>query len=620
MECEPPMGHEAPMKCEPPMAHDTPRGHGNAPARQTRALAYSIVGALCLFGSLVVAFAAFKMVKDNYPDYIQPFVSWLPNNDVACLAILAACGIALGVGLFLLLTRFWRMHRVLARFQPRRLLALLPLRFTWQDAAKAALVIAVLWAPIVIIMYPTGLTADTFNQLYQYQTSAPTYYNVSGTVVDAEFIDHHPVFDTLLYGLFWQMGCLVGSQNAGVFALAVLQSLVLAVELGALTCYLDRLGVPYALRLVSLVFLAWFPFLPHYAVTVLKDTTYLTVFIPWFLMWVEAVRTRGRALGSLRFLVVFMLLGGCCVITKKMGVFVLVACLIVLAAAMRGQRMRVALGGAATLLVFCLALPAVVYPAIGGVAPGGKQEVLGPAIQQVTALVREDANALTDEEKDICNNVFKLKEALRNYSPFISDGAKGAYRPEATDEDIARFLQVWATEGLKHPGTYLASTFETSGMLFVPFMKITYYSGDDLSDRAETYREVNPQFNVDIGQPPELVALNDYLEFNSVGSFLSDLPIVSLFFTEGFYGGWIPFIALIIALYARGMDARKKGRPYYLTALAPVLFCTLFLLVSPVASPRYILPQLFCTPLVLGWCYNCLLAIKQDGIGGLAGK
>ena len=640
-------------------------GWGPAP----RALGYAVFAALGLGGSLAAALVAFGMVKDGYPEYIQPFVSWLPESGAACVALLVASAVAIGAAFYFLFARFPRISDAIGRICPQRLSRLMPLRFRRRDVVRAALVIAVLWAPIVVIMFPTGLTADTFNQLYQYQTSAPTYYNIWGTMVNAEFIDHHPVFDTLLYGLFWQAGDALGSQGAGLFALSVLQSIVLAFELGALVCYLDRLRVPYALRLATLAFFAWFPFFAHYAATVLKDTTYLTVFVPWSLMWVEAARTRGAVLRDARFLAAFMVLGGCCAITKKMGVFVLVASLVVLVAVMRGQRARLALAGAATLLAFCVALPAAVYPAIGGVAPGGKQEALGPAIQQVTALLREDEGALSPEEREACSRVFKLKEAQRNYSPFSADGAKGAFRPQATDEDIARFLGVWASLGLAHPFSYLVSTFETSGMLYVPFLKLTYYSGEELDDRAETYAEVNPDFNVNVGQPDALVQLNDYLEFESPESRISDLPGISLFFTEGFYGGWVPFIALVAVLYARSLGRRAgeggdgadiaagsessggsnnsessaasdgvatdgadnsdgcggsnstdvdgaapAARGLHLTAIAPLLFCALFLLVSPVASPRYILPQLFCAPLALGCAWYALQCAQEEPV------
>lgn len=574
---------------------------GRSLRNHAREAAYAAVVALLLFASLAAAVMARHLVSETYPEYLQPFVAWLPDNVPAGLAIMAVFSALIGIGLYLFLTRFEAIAASLADIGPLRWLAL---ELDARSVLRASLVIAVLWLPIVIIMYPTGLTADTFNQLYQFQTSAPTFYPTTGTLVDAEFIDHHPVFDTLLYGAFWQLGNALGSQNAGLFTLAVLQSAILAVELGFLTCYLSRLSVPYALRVATLALFAWFPFFAHYASTVLKDTTYLTVFVPWMIMWVEIARTRGRALDDARFLVAFMALGGFCTITKKLGVFLLVPCLVVLLIALRGQRARFATASTASLLVFCIAFPSIAYPAIGGVAPGGKQEALGPAIQQVTALLKEEPDALSVEEKEGCAKVFDVDRAVGNYVPFRSDAAKSTYLDSASDEDVVNFLRIWASAGMKHPDTYLVSAFETSGMLYVPFMKITYYSGEDLSGRAANYAKLNPGFAVSVGQPENLVELNDYLEFDSIECKISDLPVISLFFTEGFYGGWIPLIALALTLFAR--RRRAEGSPLYLTALFPIMLSALLLTVSPVASPRYMLPLLFTTPLSLGWAWFAL--------------
>ena len=575
--------------------------------KRKRAAVFSIVISAVLFATLAAIVIVNRVVGRSYEEYIQPVATLLPDSLLAGIAIMAATSIVIALGFYAFFTRFNRFNWTL---DARRPLHALPLAFTRNDIIKTALVIFVFWLPIVVIMYPTGLTVDTYNQLYQYQTAAPTYYYTVGEWVDAEFIDHHPVFDTLLYGLFWQIGYLLGSQNAGLFALAVLQSVVLAVELGALVCYLGRLEIPYPLRFASLAFIAIFPFFGHYAMTVLKDTTYLTFFIPWMLMWVETARTHGKTLDRWGFLLVFMMLGGMCVLTKKMGVFVLAASLITLVFVARKRRAKVAISSIITLAVFCALLPAVAFPLLN-VAPGGRQESLGPAIQHVTALIKEDPDALSDDEYEDVDKVFNVEYALDVYEPFRSDGAKSGFHPEATSDEIARFLQIWAMKGLEHPATYLKSTLQTSGLLYIPYLKMTYYSGEDLSAREAVYRDVSPDFIVDVSQPEDLVELNDHLEFDSIECAISDFPIISLFFTEGFYGSWVPFIALMIALFARP-GVRKSAAlrddlpPFLIIALVPILFSVLFLLVSPVASPRYILPMMFTAPLQLGWAWYAM--------------
>ena len=540
----------------------------------------------------------------------EPFTLWLPDDFALATAIMAVFAIALGCAAYLFYARFDTIAAFLGR---RAAWKRLPLEFTRRNALKAALCIFILWIPVFIVLYPGCLTVDTYDQLYQYQTTAPTYYATGHRMIDAEMIDHHPWFDTLLYGWFWQIGAAVGNQNAGIFLFVIVQGIVLALGLGASVCYLARLGVPYPLRVAALVFCAVFPFIPLFAATVLKDSTYLMFFIPWFLLWLEAVRTRGALFGNMRLLVAFFLLSGMCILTKKLGIILLAPCLLVLFIRMRGYRVRIAGGAVACVVAFSLVAPAVASWAVGGIAPGGRQETLSPAIQQMTALLVEDWSALSEEEMADVDKVFNVESAWYNFEPYRADGAKNTFRPSATTDGIVRFLGIWIQQGLKHPGTYLYSTVMTNGMLYIPFMKMTGYTGNDFLRRTPRYESYETGFALDLGRPENLVELSDYLMNRSPECVFSNLPVISLFFTSGFYGGWIPFLAFISVLFARKRrtaDGRRAARPHdrvhLVLGLLPIIVSFALLFVCPVASPRYVLPFLFGCPLILGWVWFSL--------------
>lgn len=571
---------------------------------KTRAVVWSIIFALGLFALLLSSIAARELANANSPEYAQSFTAWLPDNIFASGAIMAAFALVAGLLCYLLFSRFLRKGLSIDSSKGPKAL---PLVFEKRSVLVCAAIIFVCWIPIIVIMYPTGMTVDTYNQIYQFQSSAPTYYPTTRVLVDAEFIDHHPVMDTLLYGSFWQIGYWVGSQDIGLFALALIQCIILALELAALTCYLQRLRVPWALRLASLAFFALFPFFGHYSTTVLKDVTYLTFFIPWSLIWVEAARTKGANFRNLGMLVVFMLLGGACIITKKLGVFIWLPSIVALFLCLRDHRLKIALGGVATILAFSFVLPTVLYPAIGGVAPGGRQEMLGPAIQHLTALMIEDEGAFTDQELSDLDKVYKLKKAKRLYEPFRSDGAKSCYRSTTcTDADNARLLQIWLEKGLEHPDVYLKSTMQTCGMLFVPFLKLTYYYDENYRLQRRLYRHYNPEFKVvSISQPEELADINEHLERDSIESKISDLPVVSLFFTLGFYGGCIPLFVLICVLYAK-RQSLPRNTPCLVLGIIPVILTIAYYPISPVASPRYVLHLMYLAPLLLGWAWFAL--------------
>ena len=581
-----------------------------------RALGYALAVAIGMFLSLSAASYARIEVNAAGVDQVEPFTSWFPDNAVAAFVLVAVIACALGLAAYAFFTRFDRIAEKLGAWQGWHRM---PLSFNGRSVILCSIAIFVLWLPIICLMYPGILTVDTFDQLYEYQTTAPTLYATSGILVDAEMIDHHPWFDTLLYGWFWQMGYALGSQELGIFIYAVVQCIVLAGCLGASVCYLERLKVPYALRMAALVFCALFPFIPHYAVTILKDSTQLMFFLPWLMLWLEAARTRGAMLDRKGPYVAFFLLGGMCILTKKTGLMMVAACVLILFVVMRGRRMKVALGGIACLVVFSVALPAAASAAVGGIAPGGRQEALGPAFQQITALIREDPSALTDEEMEAVAAVLDVDSAVSRFESFRADGAKNQFIPDASNEDVGRFMGVWLAAGLRHPDVYLHATATTTGMLYIPFMKLTSFAEGGYTGRAWQYSGLGTGFAVEMGRPEGLQDAVHWLMHESPESAFSDLPVISLFFTTGFYGGWIPFLSVASILYARkrrrktgpqdDKNARERGpggRPMFLVGIAPVIVLFALLFICPVASPRYILPFLFGCPLILGWVWFAL--------------
>ncbi len=583
-------------------------------AKKKRAIVYAGIWTLYACFSLIAAVLINEYVKVSYPHLVQAFLSWLPDSFDASIAIAVLFACVTGICFYLFLTKYSSINQVFRRFS----IPGLSLHFLRRDVIIASVVIFLFWLPIIVIMYPSGFTMDTHNQLYMFQAGAPTYYTTTGETINAEIIDSHPATLTLLYGAFWSLGHAFGSQNFGIFLFVVLQSIVLAVELGLTTCYLERQKVPYGLRFLTLFFFAVFPLFGHYAATMLKDVSYVAVFLPWFLMWLEIARSRGGVLEDRRFIVAFFLLGGFCILFKKLGVYVLVACLIVLIGALGKFRARFLALSIATVVCFSLFVPWIVSPLVGGVAPGGKQEMLSPAIQQTTTLLIEQPDSFSEAELLDINKVFDTSRAQRDYEVFRADGAKNTFHSSATGQDIIQFLQIWLQKGIQHPIEYAYSIAGTTAMQYIPYLKFTYYTDEDYGYRNELFASVSPGYAVDISQPKALIELNNYLEFDSIESKISNLPLVSLFFTQGFYGGWIPVFALLVVLYARriqtcGSADERSSQPMLLLGLVPALIVMAFFFVSPVSSPRYVLPMLYISPLLLAWAWYALSGtIVQD--------
>ncbi len=563
-----------------------------------------------------------------------------------------------------------------------------PRRFPWLNFAfdmKHVLVLAgvifVCWLPVLILMYPCSINPDTTEQLFEFQTSAPTYYPWGNEYVDAEFVDHHPVFDTLLYGGITLLGDVIGSYNIAFFLFTLLQGALGALGLAASCCYASRLGAPRAAVLVMAFLCAFLPLYPRFMGVVLKDSTFAVCWVPFLLCYLECFRTRGEALRSARFIVAFVLFAGLCLLTKKLGAYIVLPSLVVLVVACalfaRGEGacrsarrkaahakaatavpsgaaddaapseaaqvafaqadstqtahdqaspsqatntafeqakvplrdrlwVRAATTFAAVVLVFCVALPAIVYPLVGGVAPGGKQEALGFAFQEVIAVIRDNPDSVTDDEYAAIDKVLDIPAACDDYKPFLTDYVKEHYREAATTQDLVAFVGAWASIGVKNPVIYGKSVLHCVYRMLVPSSMggpsnyaIPGKQFDKYYHRAnntQEYIESNSEYHLSLERPDVLIALD--LQLREIQKAVSELPIISLLSTLGFYGGMLPLTCLLLVLYHR----RRLVWAY-----APVLLSVFFLLLSPTAATRYILPLAFSAPLIVGWAYHAVM-------------
>ena len=496
--------------------------------------------------------------------------------------------------------------RLFAWADGRDPLRALPLTCDARGIAQAAAIILVCWTPYIVLQYPVAMNGDTYNQLYQFQTSAPTFYSTEGVYVPESFVDHHPVFDTLVFGAFLSLGDAVGSQNAGLFAYSLCQCALIAAGLGATCCYLRKLGVPKAFQLAALAFCALFPPLPLWACVMVKDVLNAAVFIWFCLLVAEVVRTRGAAFESKGALAAYIVLGCLCILTKKSGAIVVVASSVALMAYVRGRWVALA-AGAAVPLVVCFALvPAFVYPAIGGVAPGGKQEAFGFAFQQVITAMNEDDD-LTDAEREALRAVLHVKQAQKAYVPELVDPVKNSARDEATAEDYLRFIPAYLSIGARHPLAYTASVFQICGTLITPGRTFTFFDTPEQEQSwVEGFAEADANGELHLAfYKPEPVKSWMSAASGAWRAFVPSLGPFQVFFNTGFYGGWIPLSCLVVCLFH---DRR------YAVALVPMVASVAILLVSPASSVRYMVALAFATPLTLGLACASLRKITSPEV------
>ena len=112
--------------------------------------------------------------------------------------------------------------------------------------------------------------------------------------------------------------------------------------------------------------------------------------------------------------------------------------------------------GAVIAIVMMVIIPKAVMPALG-VAPGGKQESIPFAIQQVAHDVKYNSEDMTQQEKKLISDFLTIdyKKIPKAYDPQIADPVKGT---SLKDPDLfSDFMKLWLKKTVEHPIGHLES-------------------------------------------------------------------------------------------------------------------------------------------------------------------
>ncbi len=149
-----------------------------------------------------------------------------------------------------------------------------------------AAILLACYVPWLVSSYPGLLDEDTFLQFTQFL----------GLITPS---DHHPYFDTLIYGAFYYAGdAIAGSCRAGIFFYCAIQMIVICVELGLALRFLHSKGASFGFCVVSAVVIGLAPICSFNASRMVKDMTWMVFFIPFILMYLETCLTKGEYLGG----------------------------------------------------------------------------------------------------------------------------------------------------------------------------------------------------------------------------------------------------------------------------------------------------------------------------------
>lgn len=456
----------------------------------------------------------------------------------------------------------------------------------WRRIARCAGLMALCWLPWLVANFPGGAYWDTYYQIWQtFPGSHPISIIPFGehgpdTVTDAYFCDHHPLFDTLLYGAFAQLSqALTGAWQLGSLAFVTLQGALTVLALTAACAYLRRCGAPRGAVLAAYGFFCLAPFVSTWAFTMVKDSLFSLVYVPYFILLCEVVRTRGAAFGrgQGRNVAWLVALGVLLCLTKKTGLMVVVPTALFAAVAYRRCWRAFALQAASCVALMGLVLPLVVFPLMS-VAPGGKQEALGPLLQQTAAYVSAYSGDTTEQERAAIDAVVPYDQLAQLYEWNCHDSVKYEFRLDASAEDVAAYLEAWAAQGLRHPDAYFAAFMGVASGYVAPVQTLNIRT-----TTCETAIDgVLVLYNPDVLDPLREGMAAAYAAWQAV-------PVACLPLEACLYVWWLPLLLAFVAW-------RRRLRCALL--FVPGALVLAFCLIGPIFDARYCLPLLYTVPLL----------------------
>ena len=444
--------------------------------------------------------------------------------------------------------------------------------------------ILICWTPWLIALHPGVFWSDTSQQLLE-------HYGL------ATLSDHHPYAMTLLLGAFADLGqALFSSVSRGLFVLIVLQCLVASFYFARFTSRLATIASDSRPALGALAFVSLFPFIPFMFSSLAKDTVSAALFIGVCFNVFCILTSPDNEKITLGQIIELSVLSTGCALTKKTAGYIVVASLLLLMILhlRKKPKRSLCIPFVVTAAVTFVIVPKVVLPA-AGVLPGGKQEMIAVAIQQVAHDAVFDEGTLSDEDRNLIDNFLPISYNKLSdcYDWQIVDPIKG--RSLKDESLVGEFLQLWAKQTIKNPLGHLEAwlglvdgwiSFRTDLDCTPNYMVVCSYSGWH-DEGIEMVTDWNDQ-QTKGGKAAETI----YRTAESI-------PLLSILFMRSTWATIIPFFALF-SLMGKQKGNRLKG----LVLLAPLLLSMLTLTIVPVSimggePTRYLFAMVCASPFLL---------------------
>ena len=457
------------------------------------------------------------------------------------------------------------------------------------------LLFMLVWGIILLAVYPGFFVYDAQDEFNQ--------------VAMRQFTTHHPLLHVLLLGGIISLGNkLFSSYNTGIALYMLFQMAVMAGCFTYILAFFRKRGTVRWFRIVSLLYFAFFPVIQMYVLCSAKDTLYSAGMLLVIVLLLQLFEEK-ESFGSWKKFVLLSAALFCMAAMRHNGFYIMLLMIPVMFLASGREKRKKALAAG----IGALALYFLVTGGLGRVLHAQaeeNQEMLTVPIQQLARVYACSPSVMTQEEQETLL-AFLPEEALKRYTPKLSDSVKIDFNNERYKENPSLFWKLWWSVGGKAPAAYLNAWLLTSYGFWYPDAVIDVYRGNTVF--TYTYED-SSYFGFETELPgvreSKIPLLNEWFRRLSLEVFQQKVPVISMLFSPGF----------LFLVYLSGLLFLMKQKDYVrMLAFLPVVLNWLTVILGPTYLVRYVLIFWFALP-VLGYVVSTGKLCYTNGKTGISGK
>lgn len=401
--------------------------------------------------------------------------------------------------------------------------------------------------------------------------------------------NNHPLLYNLALAFCVRVGgVLLNDTNAGFALYVILQMVLCAAIVSTIACWLHYRKAPTVVCALFAIIFAFFPIVSNYSICAIKDTPFAYFMLAWIPFLYEATRNPSAFWGKRSSFVLLAALIMSISLMRNNGLYIAIVLTVVLIIAFRAIAMKKII--ASSLLAICLS----VMPSFCLSLFGNEQlfrESVGIPLQQICAVVCEDENSLTDEQRLYIEGLLPIKEIQSNYAPMFVDTIK--YHEDFDtlylQDTKSDFIKVYIELGMAHPDIYFrAYLSQTWGYWDITAWNTTqsFFFGISSNNMSPVYQDLMARWGL----------YNNSLYPDGASNVFNDIYKNAV---RVFPGPGLCFFAVLLGAFV--MAATLRSGKWLIVILPCILLWLTLLISAPLScSMRYVFPIFISIPLVWG--------------------